>query len=488
MDSTLPIEICRVCNGDPRASEHCKACRGSQVGLPTSYGYAVWAEPLNGFAFGFRRWRARMNAFLNVICGLVVASCVGLFAWMLLRVGPQEALTMDFWFSGRWYVTVLWLGWILACFFIFRLQAYRLKPRIMPAWGKTQVERLKMQEQTNVRRALDVSVYFQSAAWQVLEQAYELASKLGRTEVLPVHVFAAVLASPAGGIFTTRLGLDYQKIKEGLLDLLRAGPPGSPTAFSVEVKSVLLRAFADADHVHRQHVGTIELFVQAFLADPALQEVFDAAGYPVKHVLHVAEWIRMQEQMQEEYARFITLARMKPAKSMNRTMTARTTPLLDRLSEDLTALAREGYLAPLIGRDEEMESLLRAIESGKHSVAIVGEAGVGKRAIVEGLARRMVEEDVPEALFDKRLVSVDIPQLLSSGEPGQATEHLLVLLNEVGQSGNIILVVHGIEAFVGPGFGGTIDLAEAFATDLDKGHFPAIAPTYPQAWHELPAP
>jgi ATP-dependent Clp protease ATP-binding subunit ClpC len=89
-------------------------------------------------------------------------------------------------------------------------------------------------------------------------------------------------------------------------------------------------------------------------------------------------------------------------------MTARQTPLLDRFSEDLTVLARNGYVAPLIGRDREMAELLRAIESGRRSVALVGETGVGKAALVEGLARKMVEEDVPPELFDRRLVSVNV--------------------------------------------------------------------------------
>src|SRR3989338_2230127 len=134
---------------------------------------------------------------------------------------------------------------------------------------------------------------------------------------------------------------------------------------------------------------------------------------------------------------------LKPATVMNRAMTARQTPLLDRFSEDLTLAARNGYLQPLSGRSQEMEELLRAIESGRRSVILVGEPGVGKMSIIEGLARRMVEEDVPSELFDRRLVSIDLTQVLTSGDPGMAAERLLALLHEVGVSGNIIVVMKG---------------------------------------------
>ncbi|MDP3793601.1 MAG: AAA family ATPase, partial [Candidatus Uhrbacteria bacterium] len=156
--------------------------------------------------------------------------------------------------------------------------------------------------------------------------------------------------------------------------------------------------------------------------------------------------------------------------------------MLNRSSEDLTLLARNGYIGPVIGREKEMEELLRAIESGRRSVILVGQPGSGKSALIEALARRMVEEDVPQELFDRRLVSVHLPQLVAVGESGMAAQQLLAMLHEVGMSGNIILVLSGIEALTGESGGGPMDLAETLASELDKGYFIMIGTTTPQAW------
>jgi len=477
------LDVCRVCNGDPRASVTCRSCRGAQVGLPTEDGYLVWAAPLDAFSFAFRKTRVMLNAILHLAIGISAAVCVALFLITVARANAWRDLGLSsYWFAGHWEVTALWLGLILFAFFIFRIRVYTERVRPLPHWGETKRGRTAKPAAADQRQAVDISVRFQPAAWSVLEQAFGLAERIGRTEVRPIHVFSAALSSTAGGIFITRLGLNFEKIKEGLLVLVREGQSGSPTLFSLETKELLLRAYQDAQQAHRKAVGIIELFLQAFLATPRLQEVFDAAGYPPEHVKRVAEWIRMQEQLMEEHDRFQMLAQFKPKSAMNRAMTAQQTPLLNQLSEDMTLLAREGYLPSVIGRETEINEILRAIESGRRAVALVGEAGVGKTSIVEALARRMVEEDVPPQLFDRRLVAVHLPQLLGAGDPSLAIDRLLSLLREVGMSGNIILVLHGIEALVGGGTGGPMDLAEAFATELDKGYFTAIATTTPDAW------
>ncbi len=485
METTVKYEpiVCRVCNGDPRASAKCSACHGAGIGLQTEFGYLVWLPTLDAFTFRFRQFRLKANAIIHLTIGLLIVACLTAATFGFLRMDdPTAWLAPSFWISGHWYVALLWLGLLLGCFLIFRLGVYANQVHALPNWGKTkkQVENNPISQ--DAAHATDVSLFFQPAAWQLLERAFGLAEKLGRTELLPVHVFAAALSSPAGGIFMTRLGMDFEKIKEGLVRLLKAGQPGSPTVLSAKGKLVLLSSFVNAAKSRRRYVGVIELFLEAFAADESLQEMMDAAGYPPQHVTHVGEWIRIQELMREEHDRFVALAALKPKNIMNRTMTAQQTPLLDQFSEDLTLLARSGYIAPTIGREREMEEILRGIESGRRSVVLVGDSGVGKSAFVETLARRMVEEDVPRELFDRRLVSIQLPQLLSTGDPHLVAERLLAVLHEVAISGNIILVVQGIEALVGGRAEGPMDLAETFAAELDKGYFIAIATTTPHAW------
>lgn len=470
--------LCPVCGGDARASVGCKACKGAGVSLSTEHGQLVWLASIDRGTFAVRSTRRTAHTILHALIGIII---LGSFTWFGIGVwqaGDIMALTTSiFWFGGSWAPMGLWFGLFLLCFLVFRLRVYNDNARILPNWGKPGQQRAENREHL-VR---DISPYFTEAAWEMIQRAYELSEKIGRSEIRAVHLFAAALGTNAGGIFLTRLGLDFDKVRDGLASLVNDAPAGAPPAMTLEAKSVLLEAAADAEATGRKHVGIIEIFLRSFEIDPRIQTVFDAAGYPPRHVRLVADWIRVQETLKEEHDRFVLLSSLKPTGAMNRAMTAQQTPYLDQFSEDLTHLARQGYVAPLIGREREMQELLRGIESGRRSIALVGETGSGKGALIDGLARRMVEEDVPKELFDRRLVSIHVAQVLAAGDPALAPQRLLTMMNEVAISGNIILVMHGIEALVGAG-GGTMDLAETLASEIDKGYCIVIATTTPQAW------
>ncbi|MCE9586066.1 ATP-dependent Clp protease ATP-binding subunit [Candidatus Uhrbacteria bacterium] len=479
MEQYSPI-LCPVCGGDARASLGCKACKGAGVSLSTERGSLVWLASIDRGTFAVRSTRRTTHTVLHALIGIAILGC---FAWFGIGVwltGDIMSLTTSiFWFGGSWAPMGLWLGLFLLSFLVFRLRVYNDNARILPSWGKPSSQSGERKAQSEVVR--DVAPYFTEAAWEMLQRAYDLSEKVGKSEIKASHLFAAALGTTAGGIFLTRLGLEFDKVRDGLARIVNDGPSGAPPVMTLEAKSVLLEAAADAEASGRKHIGTIEVFLRAFEIDPRIQTVFDAAGYPPRHVRLVAEWIRVQETLKEEHDRFVLLASLKPTGAMNRSMTAQQTPYLDRFSEDLTQLARQGYVAPMIGRDREMQELLRGIESGRRSIALVGEAGSGKGALIDGLARRMVEEDVPKELFDRRLVSIHVAQVLAAGDPGLAPQRLLTMMSEVAMSGNIILVMHGIEALVGAG-GGTMDLAETLASEIDKGYCIVIATTTPQAW------
>ncbi|MBP6944951.1 ATP-dependent Clp protease ATP-binding subunit [Patescibacteria group bacterium] len=477
MAPSSAVQTCRECLGDPRAALRCAACKGAGVFYPDEDGVLLWRPTLDGFFFAFRRWRLTFHRGVQLGFLLLIFLCFAGWGWHWFTQGdPLQLFEGATWVSGHWSMMLWWIGCLAICFLVFHVQAFAEKALIISSWSASGRAR-----KTDANQLVDVSAYAQPALWSVLEQAYQLAVQTGRAEVLPLHVFAASLSSPAGGIFLTRLGVANEVIKPPLVELLRSLRSGTPTVLSSETKTVLLSAYIMAREARRKYMGVTEVFVQAFLADETLQAMFDRLGFPREHVLHVAHWVRLQEQLREEHDRFISLSQQKPNTGMNRLMTARQTALLDRFSEDLTLAARNGHLMPPVGREKEMEELLRAIESGRQGVVLVGDAGVGKTALVEGLARRMVEEDVPSSLFDRRLVSVHLAALVAGGESGQALERLLTMLNEAALSGNIVLVLEGIEALAGGGTG-AMDLAEALASELDRGHFFVIATTTPQAW------
>lgn len=478
--------VCKECGGDPRLSLKCKMCGGAGVGIPSSEGFLVWEQHIDEFSIALRKIRRQANAIFHVvILGLMLAALV-LFGWQVVVLNDISVVwTLEFWTVGHWYVTVLWLGLFLACFLIFRLSEYTQEAKTIPTWGKTR-RQLEAESEANKQRAnfrFDVSNYYSPAAWKLVEEAYKLAKSMQRTEITPTALFAAALAGREGSLFMVRLGMNFDAVKNPIARILALETGGQPPiALSLDAKRVLASAYAEAREYDRKYVDVMEIFLEAFKASPKIQDTLDQLGFPPEHVVHVGEWIRLHDKLREDHERFAALAALKPKSNMNRAMTAQQTPLLDRFSEDLTLAAKNGYIAPMIGREKEMEEVLRGIESGRRSIALVGEPGAGKSAIVEQIARRMVEEDVPKELFDKRLVSVNIPQIVAAGDPGMAAERFMSMLHEVGMSGNIILVMNNIEALTGAGLGGTMDLAEMLATELDKGYLLAMVTTTPQAW------
>jgi len=450
--------------------------------VPSSDGFLVWSEPINETTIARRKLQRGLRLAVKLALFAFGLAALALWSWHVSQLEDLSLLkSRDFWFSGHWTVSWLWLSLSSDCFLIFRWAEYTQESKALPSWG-----RLAQPGQSITKNTyrFDVAPYFSGAARDLIENAYRLARNLGRIEVTPDSLFASALASSVGGLFMLRLGVPFERLKGPVARSLQQAAAGQPPVLvSREAKRTLALAYTDAREQQRKYVGPIEVFLQSFKDSPRLQAVFDQLGYTLEQVIQVAEWIRLHERMREDQDRFADLARLKPKTAMNRSMTARHTPLLNRYSEDLTHAARAGYLPQIVGREEAMDALLRAIESGHRSVVLIGPTGVGKAALIEQLARRMVEEDVPPELFDRRLVSIDVAQLISAGDPSLAPDRFLSILREAAASGNVILVLRGIEVLTGVSSGGgPFDLSEILATELDQGAFIVIATTTPQAW------
>jgi len=484
MTTTPEAIICSACGGDPRQSAHCEMCGGAGIGIPSPEGFLVWNETVDDFSIALRKIKTKATGLFHFFILVLVLLSLVLFAWQVNALEDASVIrTADFWFVGHWYVTQLWLGLLLACFLIFRLSEYSQETKVISNFGKTRRQLNEEAKKPSPGYQFNVAPYFAPAALSLVEEAYVLAKTMKRTEITPHTLIAAALTTRTGSLFMVRLGMYFDAIKMPLANLLaqdNAGEP--PISFSRDAKCVLALAYADARSNNRKYVDVMEIFLQAYKLSPKVEDLFDRLGFPPEHVLHVAEWIRLRDRLREDHERFTALAVFKPKTGMNRAMTAQQTPLLDRFSEDLTLAAKNGYIAPAVGREKEIDEILRGIESGRRSIALVGEPGSGKSAIIEQIARRMVEEDVPPELFDRRLVSVNISQVVAAGDPSLAAERFLSMLHEVGMSGNIVLVMNGIEALTDTGLGGPMDLAEIFASELDKGYLLAIVTTTPQAW------
>ncbi|MBI4181260.1 MAG: ATP-dependent Clp protease ATP-binding subunit, partial [Chloroflexi bacterium] len=166
--------------------------------------------------------------------------------------------------------------------------------------------------------------------------------------------------------------------------------------------------------------------------------------------------------------------RARPARTASRT------PVLDQLSTDLTEAARAGKLDPIIGRDKEIERVIQILSRRtKNNPALIGEPGVGKTAIVEGLAHRIVSGDVPETLQDKRLITLDMAAVVAGTKyRGEFEERLKKILDEIKTSGNCMLFVDEFHTIVGAGAAeGAIDAASILKPSLARGEIQCIGAT-----------
>jgi len=334
------------------------------------------------------------------------------------------------------------------------------------------------------KKAENISEVMETAAYKVLEDAYELAEKFHHTEVSPLHIFATCLTADKARIVFARLGINFDELKPTLVEGLSKLPTGEASLLRSAGEEIVLRSFISAYQRGDGLVSVLDLLQTSFHAEPLIVDWLSGKELTGEQFDSVVEWVRINEALRARYEKFRRAALHKPVGDMNRAMTSVATPMLDQVGDDLTADAVYGRLPLLVGRDNELAEILRIIEGGRQSVVLVGPPGVGKDAILAGIAERMVEEDVPDILKDKRLVAISLPALLSGASPSEAQERLMAVLVEVARSRNIVLAISDVEKITGITSGGehTMDLASVLADALDRGITFLIATTTPDAY------
>ncbi len=330
------------------------------------------------------------------------------------------------------------------------------------------------------RKTVSLEDRLRPSAWMALDQAVQLAASLKRP-LGSAHVVLGAFVTNEGASILARLGVSFEALQEPFVPLLREGTPVTTEETSSEVMALLSHACALAEE-EGQGCGATQLIRACLIDSLAIREAIVRAGANPAHIEAIGRWLAVQGRLKAEHDQFVRLAATKPDSDLNRTMTARQTQLLNRVSEDVTRLAKHGYIAPMIARDEVWNGCVRAWESGSRVITLVGPEGAGKTSCLEYIARRMVEERVPSALFDRRMVSVHVQELVTGADSGQISERLLQLAFEVAVSGNVLLVLEGVEALVGAGYGGTHDLFDAFSNEIERYGLYVVATTTPDAW------
>src|ERR1700678_2596411 len=305
-------------------------------------------------------------------------------------------------------------------------------------------------------------------AQEALQAAQEMGARSGQQQIEPLHLLWALIAQAEGVVspLLEKLGVSPTKLSSDVEAQIARLPKVSDLSqqyLSPATNKVLERAFDEAQRLKDEYVSAehILLAIAADSRDPAGQ-LLARQGVTHDAILQAMATIRGSHRVT----------------SQNPESTYRA---LEQYARDLTDLARRGKLDPVIGRDEEIRRVMQILaRRTKNNPVLIGEPGVGKTAIVEGLAQRIISGDVPEVLKPKRIVSLDLSALIAGAKyRGEFEDRLKAVLKEVTESeGQIILFIDELHTLVGAGAAeGSMDASNMLKPALARGELRAIGAT-----------
>ncbi len=303
---------------------------------------------------------------------------------------------------------------------------------------------------------------------EALVAAQDLAARTGQPELLPEHIFLSLLAQDGGLVapLLKKVGADPERVGDVVrqeLDRLPKQQGGIEIGFSRKAKDLIEEAEREAEKFKDEYTSTEHLLLAMVRKDfGGVTKALKDAGLTYEALLRALTEVRGSQRVTDENPEAKYQA-------------------LEKYTRDLTEVARKGKLDPVIGRDEEIRRAIQVLSRRtKNNPVLIGEPGVGKTAIVEGIAQRIVGGDVPEGLKDKRVLSLDLGALVAGTKyRGEFEDRLKALLKEIETAaGTVILFIDEIHTLVGAGAAeGAQDAANMLKPALARGELRCIGAT-----------
>ena len=302
---------------------------------------------------------------------------------------------------------------------------------------------------------------------EALQESTSIAQKKDHSEVGTEHLLYAMLSQQDGIIspLVANIGVDANYLFSETENLLNKYPivhGNASLTLSNELQKILAKSENAQNELKDEYLSCEHIFIAMAESDGNVGSLLKKLGINKKSLLHALKTLRGNSRITNQ----------DPESTLKS---------LEKYCKDLTALARQEKIDPVIGRDEEIRRIMQVLSRRtKNNPVLIGEPGVGKTAIVEGLARRIVSGDVPDSLQNKRLLSLDLGALVAGAKfRGEFEERLKAVINEIQNSnGNIILFIDELHTLVGAGASeGSMDASNLLKPALARGELRAIGAT-----------